>query len=673
MSEGETHQEAQRRLVAGRYWLLRELGRGGMGTVWLAEDQLVQRRVAVKELRPPPGLPDAELDTFRNRALREATNAARIRHPGAVTLYDVIPATADDDAIYLVMEYIEGPTLDQLIVASGRLTDTVVAAYGLQLLDVLAAAHSLGMVHRDVKPANIMIAPGGQVKLADFGIAHIFGDARITNSGVMGTQAYMAPELFESAPITPAADLWALGATLFHAVHGRGPFDRETTAATLRAILIDDIPAPQCAPALATVISGLLQRDPARRTTAGQAQLRQAAGAGIPSPPAVGQPPAWKPAMTTRVPSAPPVAGPSAAPTGPTSRPRRGRLVIGLGATLVIAIAAGVTGTLLAAHPGGTPHGPGPTADTTVPAAHATTTLTLRASAANTSNSEVTRMAFNSDGKLLATATMGGSVALRNAASGAAITSLPSYAGPMAFSPDGQVLAFLNSQAELELWNTANRKPIGVLNSDMAPDDAAFSPDGATLAMVGDDGVQLWDVSTRTLMNTLPLPGSAAADTVVFSPDGKTLAAGDSLTGDVSLWNLSSQTVASVPPAFPKGLYGLGSWMAFSPDGGTLAIAGNNAVAGTGIRLWDISSRTWGASMNDPGSMGVPGIAFSPDGRTLAAADAGGTVYLWDTGTGKVVASQAEAGASDVAFSADGKTLAVGGTSRISLFNVSGD
>jgi serine/threonine protein kinase len=661
MSESETHQQAGPGLVAGRYLLLRELGRGGMGTVWLADDQLVARQVAVKELRPLAGLPDAELAVFRQRALREAASAARIRHPGAVTLYDVIPATAADDAVYLIMEYIEGLTLDQLITAGGRLPDAVVAAYGLQLLDVLAAAHSLGVVHRDVKPANIMITPGGQVKLTDFGIAHVFGDANITNSGVMGTQAYMAPELFESVPATPPADLWSLGATLYHASHGSGPFDRGTAAATLRAIIIDDVPAPHCSPALAAAITGMLQRDPGRRVTieAAAAQLRQASpGQSAPS---------LEQTITTRAPSSPPRQEPSSAPTGPTSRPRRPRLLIAVGAALVIAIAAGVTGGILAARPGGTPPGPGSTA------AANKISVALRASAANSSYSEVTKMAFSSDGTLLAIDTMSGPVVLLNAANGAVIASLPSETGPMALRPDGHVLGFLNSQTEFELWNTADRSPIGVLNSDMAPDDAAFSPDGTTLAMAGDEGIQLWDASSRTLVATLTMPGSATADTLVFSPDGKTLAAGNSLTGNVYLWNLSSRTlVATVPPAFTKGLYGLGSWMAFSPDGAILAIAGNNAVAGTGIRLWDIPSRTWGASLDDPGSMGVPGIAFSPDGTMLAAADASGTVYLWDVRTGKVVATQAETEASDVAFSADGKTLAVGSTSQVALFNVSG-
>ena len=267
------------RLVAGRYQLVRELGRGGMGVVWLAEDQLVGRRVAVKELRPPPGLSDAEREVFARRGLQEARSAARVHHPGAVQLHDVLPASPGDDAIYLIMELVEGRTLAEVIQRNGRLADSVVAGYGLQVLSVLEAAHAIGVVHRDVKPGNIIIAAGDQAKLTDFGIAHTAGDPRLTRTGVLGTQAYLAPELFESAPITPAADLWSLGATLFHAAQGSGAFERDTTGATLRALLIDQVPVPQCGPGLAAAIGGMLQRDPARRATVGQARAQLKAAA----------------------------------------------------------------------------------------------------------------------------------------------------------------------------------------------------------------------------------------------------------------------------------------------------------------------------------------------------------------------------------------------------------
>jgi serine/threonine protein kinase len=275
--------EIRARLVAGRYWLVRELGRGGMGVVWLAEDQLVGRRVAVKELRPPPGMPDAEREVFGRRGLQEARSAARVHHPGAVQLHDVLPVSPGDDAIYLIMELVDGPTLAEMIQRNGRLPDAVVAGYGLQLLSVLEAAHALGVVHRDVKPSNIIIAAGDQAKLTDFGIAHTAGDPRLTRTGVLGTQAYLAPELFESAPITPAADLWSLGATLFHAAQGSGAFERDTTGATLRALLIDQVPVPKCGPGLAAAIGGMLQRDPARRATVGQARAQLQAAAAQPA------------------------------------------------------------------------------------------------------------------------------------------------------------------------------------------------------------------------------------------------------------------------------------------------------------------------------------------------------------------------------------------------------
>ena len=263
---------AQALLVAGRYQLRRELGSGGMGVVWLADDQLVHRQVAVKELRPPPGLSSARRDVYAARALREARSVARVRHPNAVILYDVLPATTEDDAVYLVMEYIVGPTLAELIERDGVLPDATVASLGIQLLDVLEAAHDLGIVHRDIKPANVMIAAGNHVKLTDFGIAHTLDSTRYTLSGTMGTMAYMAPELFSDQPIHPAADLWSLGATLYYAVEGEGPFDRETAAATLGAIVVDDIPVPHCSPGLSDAISGMLRRDPSQRTTIAQAR-----------------------------------------------------------------------------------------------------------------------------------------------------------------------------------------------------------------------------------------------------------------------------------------------------------------------------------------------------------------------------------------------------------------
>jgi serine/threonine protein kinase len=268
-----------RRMIAGRYQVLRELGHGGMGTVWLADDTLAGRQVAVKELRPPPGLSEGDRDEVTRRALREARSVARIRHPNAVTLYDVLPATSTDDAVYLIMEFIDGPTLAQLIRRNGSLSDQTVAALGMQLLDVLAEAHKQRIVHRDIKPGNIMLTADGQAKLTDFGIARADGDTTLTH-GWIGTQAYMAPEQFDSQTITPAADLWSLGATLYAASDGHGPFDRDTTAATLHAVLFGDIPLPHCSASLAAAITGMLQRDLRQRATISQARtmLQKATG-----------------------------------------------------------------------------------------------------------------------------------------------------------------------------------------------------------------------------------------------------------------------------------------------------------------------------------------------------------------------------------------------------------
>jgi hypothetical protein len=262
----------QARVVAGRYELIRPLGRGGMGAVWLGKDVLAGREVAVKELRPPDGTGEDERDVFRKRALQEARSAARLAHQNAVTLHDIVPATAADDAVYLIMEYVDGATLGQVVQREGPLSEARVSSIALQLLSILEASHALGIVHRDIKPSNIMVTAAGQVKLTDFGIAHVADGTRLTGSGVIGTPAYMAPEQLQGLAVTPAVDLWALGVTLFDAVHGRNPFERETTAATFHAILMAELPVPACAPPLATVIAGLLVRDPAQRITIAQAR-----------------------------------------------------------------------------------------------------------------------------------------------------------------------------------------------------------------------------------------------------------------------------------------------------------------------------------------------------------------------------------------------------------------
>ena len=312
------------RVVAGRYRLEDELGRGGMGVVWRAVDTLIERTVALKELRAPAG----DESSFVERALREARNAGRLNHPGVVAVHDVIAPAGDDDAVYIVMEYVEAPSLAEIIDRQGALPPARVAAMGLGILDALTAAHSMGIVHRDIKPANVLVRDGDRVKLTDFGIALAAEDTRLTRTGVMGTHAYLAPECFDDGHVGPATDLWALGATLFHAIAGRPPFERDTTTATLRAILFEEPPPPPCAPPLAHAITGLLTRSVDQRHTSSAAhELLQRAAATMPT---VDAPPTPDPGQTTwqaqstslhHAPTPPPPAPPWAHTTQPGGPP----------------------------------------------------------------------------------------------------------------------------------------------------------------------------------------------------------------------------------------------------------------------------------------------------------------------------------------------------------------
>ena len=251
------------RIIADRYVLKAPLGRGGMGAVWRAHDAVLGREVAVKEVAFPPTMPEEERRPAQARVMRAARAAARLNHPGVVTLYDVVK---DRGGTFIVMELVEAPTLADLVREQGPLPVERVAEIGAQVASALEAAHAAGIVHRDVKPGNVMVPDRGTAKLADFGIASLQGDPQLTSTGlVIGSPAYMAPEQARGEESGPPADFWALGATLFYAVEGEPPFDRGTSIATLAAVVNEPPREPRRAGALTPLLAALLAKDPGSR------------------------------------------------------------------------------------------------------------------------------------------------------------------------------------------------------------------------------------------------------------------------------------------------------------------------------------------------------------------------------------------------------------------------
>ncbi|MCB5912425.1 serine/threonine-protein kinase [Streptomyces pinistramenti] len=251
------------RLLAGRYRLAGVLGRGGMGTVWRARDEVLGRTVAVKELRFPGGVEEDEKRRLITRTLREAKAIARIRNNGAVTVYDVVD---EDDRPWIVMELVEGRSLAELVRDDGPLTPRRAAEVGLAVLDVLRAAHREGILHRDVKPSNVLMSDDGRVVLTDFGIAQVEGDPSVTSTGMLvGAPSYISPERARGQKPGPPADLWSLGGLLYACVEGVPPYDKGSAIATLTAVMTEPVEKPKSAGALEEVIYGLLVKDPAGR------------------------------------------------------------------------------------------------------------------------------------------------------------------------------------------------------------------------------------------------------------------------------------------------------------------------------------------------------------------------------------------------------------------------
>ncbi|MGW0067249.1 protein kinase domain-containing protein [Streptosporangium sandarakinum] len=314
--------EQQRRLLANRYELIAPIGRGTMGTVWRAYDRSLGREVAIKEIRQERGLSDAQRAELRERMIREGRTAARISHPSVATVHDAIN---EDGSPWIIMELVQARSLEQVIEEEGPLPPRLVAEIGVDLLGALRAAHAQGVLHRDVKPGNVLLTESGRVVLTDFGIAKAEGDDSLTSTGmVIGSPGYTPPERARGEHTGPESDLWSLGATLYFAVEGRPAYERSSVSETLAALMSDQVDPPVLAGPLRPVLERLLERDFRARPEPGRAMAMLRAVADAPAGPAVTTPGAGHPAASDEIPSTGTFAArptPSAPDPRPVSRP----------------------------------------------------------------------------------------------------------------------------------------------------------------------------------------------------------------------------------------------------------------------------------------------------------------------------------------------------------------
>ncbi|WP_406434077.1 serine/threonine protein kinase [Streptomyces sp. NBC_00631] len=350
-----TEEPGRERVIAGRYRLLSPLGEGGMGTVWRARDEVLGRDVAVKEVRAPAGLPGSDVERMYARLEREAWAAARIANRNVVTVYDV---AMEGGRPWVVMELIPGVSLADVLEAEGPMSPQRAAGVGAEVLSALRAAHAAGVLHRDVKPGNVLLSNDGRVVLTDFGIATVEGSSALTMTGeVVGSPEYLAPERALGRAFGPESDLWSLGVLLYAAVEGTSPFRQDTPLSTLRAVVDEELPPPYRAGPLTPVIEGLLRKDPAHRLSAEQAEhdLRLTAAGGTPGTAPTVPVPAPYEARTLVArqprPSSPTPPMPTPADTWPPASDRDGNrragTVLLIGLVLVALALGGLTYALL--------------------------------------------------------------------------------------------------------------------------------------------------------------------------------------------------------------------------------------------------------------------------------------------------------------------------------------
>ncbi|GAA2721570.1 hypothetical protein GCM10010439_12120 [Actinocorallia aurantiaca] len=629
-------------LVADRYRLLSVVGVGGMGRVWRARDERLDREVAVKEVLLPSGVRGEERERLNRRAVREGRSAARLSHPGIITMHDIV---IHRDGPFLVMEYLPGRSLAEAVAEDGPLPPRRAAEIGRAMAEALLVAHGAGIVHRDLKPQNVLLH-GDRVVITDFGIAHLVGDATLTAAGaIMGTPAYMAPEQAETAQVTPAVDVWSLGATLYSAVEGRPPYPGATYMEALAALITGEPRPPRSTGPFADLVMRILRKRPEDRPELPElvrllgelarddsASVRAAPspppepveslpswtppGGGDPTPPPVpgeaGPPPPAPSAPPSDRPGPPPVPRPPVPP--PPAPVRTGtwsRRDLGVFAGLAVLSAVLPAGVNLArgAGPGTPPAGP---------------------------------------------------------PSGAPLSGgLSGAVRALAFGGDGGILATGSDGDPVRLWDPVRQVEIGGLEGPSPVTALAFGPGGALLAAGGGDRtVWLWDVRTRARVALLN-GHEAAVRAVAFAPDGRLLAsAGDDDV--VRLWDTASHRQVAELEGHDDDVWSL----AFSPDGRTLASGGWDEA----VRLWDVAERKEKDRL-DEHRAAVTALAFSPDGRTLASGSQDQTVRIWDVREGKEL-HELEGHrdhVSAVAFAPDGRILVSAGWDRaVRLWDVPG-
>jgi serine/threonine protein kinase len=631
----------------GRYRLIETVGQGGMGRVWRARDELLGRQVAVKQLLISPHLDETTRQLLVQRAKGEARAAARLHHPGIVRVHDIIE---HEGAPWIVMDFIDGSSLGALVNGGTRPDPQRVALIGAQVADALAHAHAEGVVHRDLKPDNILLERDRAI-VTDFGIALVLDvTARLTpTDSIIGTPQYMAPEQFQGREATGACDMWALGATLYAVLESRAPFDGPTLASIITAVLTEPLAPPQHAGPLTEILSALLAKDPAQRPDAVAAAARLREAARPESDFICGLPPEPEPE--------PDRSGRSQNRSEGRSEGRRAglsrRTLVFGGTGLAVAAVGGTAAALLL------PGGGSPATASGVSASSDTMSAFHGA---------VNSLAFSPDGKTLAAGCGDRNVHLWSVATGAKLATLSGHTDTVnvvAYSPDGKLIASGSNDATVRIWNAATGVAVTTISPGIQVSTLAFSADGKTLACPGGTGTLLLSaVSTGAEVGYLEVANELLGQSVAYSPDGTHLAGGCVAENSVVLFRVPADTEEAVLTEL--GSMGSGP-VVFSPDGKTLATG--NGPYGTDlsnlaydVQLFDVATHASTAALSGHTDV-VTTVAFSPDGATLASGSGDKTVRLWNIAaktTTRVIS--AGAAVNSVAFSPDGALLAVAST-----------